>query len=64
MIDTCNFACVMPMPCVLVDWHGAQLVGPWDGRDYTFAMCCSSTGMQSKIEGEEPRSTFRIKLTE
>lgn len=45
----------MPMPCVLVGWHGTQLEVPWGGTDDTLAMCCSSTGVQSKIEGEEPR---------
>lgn len=44
----------MPMPYVLVGGHGAQLVVPWDGTDETLAMCCSSTGIQSKIEREEP----------
>lgn len=38
-----------------VSWLAWNTEVPWGGTDDTLAMCCSSTGVQSKIEGEEPR---------
>lgn len=36
--------------------HRALLVVTWGGTDDVLAICCSSTGIESKIEGEEPPS--------
>lgn len=44
---------------VVTSWHGAQLVISWLTM---FAICCSSTGIERKIEGEEPKVPIGLKI--
>lgn len=44
---------------VMTSWHGAQSVITW----FTMlAICCSSTGIERKIEGEEPKVPIGLKI--